>query len=70
MRLQGQSVPAKLDGPWIGASMSSQAKFTQAEEFMCQVAGISQAKPCLLFCGISCGSSVHPFVLLQETPSK
>lgn len=50
--------------------MSSQAKFPQADECMCEVAGIYQAMPCLLFHGISCGSSGHPFVLLQETPSK
>lgn len=70
MHLQGRSMPAKLDGPWISASTSSQAKFPQADEYMCEVAGIYQAKPCLLFHGISCGSTVYPFVLLQETPSK
>lgn len=63
-------LPTKLDSPWISASMSSQAKFPQADECMCEVVGIYQAMPCSLFHGIRCGSSVHPFVLLQETPSK
>lgn len=63
-------MPVKLDGPWISASMSSQAKFPQADECMYAVTGIYEAKPCLLFHGTSCGSTVHPFILLQEAPAK
>lgn len=59
-----------LDGPWISASISSQAKFSLADECMCEVAGVYQTNPWVLFHGITCDSSVHPFVFWQETPSK
>lgn len=63
-------MPAKLGAPRISASTSSQAEFPQADECMYEVAGIYKTKPCLLFRGTSCGSTVHPFILLQEAPAE
>lgn len=54
---QEHSMPAKLDGPWISASTSSQAKFPRLMSACMRWQGYAKLKkPCLLFHGTSCGS--------------